>query len=325
MASKLSLQDVLKALGEPGKKPAAHFVEHFSNLDPDGLEEVLKTWPQIPVKNQRALLMDFNARYDDDLLLSFDALAVALINDPDAEVRALALHLLKETDDDDLIPALIDRLSNDPEELVRYEAAGVLGQYVYYGEMEEIDPELLAKVEESLLAARNDSAPDVQRRAVESLGYSSRPEARTLIEEAFSHHDPKWIATALFAMGRSGQEHWQEQVLTMLNNEDALIRFNAVRAAGELSIAPARAILLELLEDEEDDDVTSAAIWSLSQIGGEDARTYLENLIAETDDEEQIDFLEEALENLNFTEDMEKFDLMGFDPDNYFDEDEDEE
>jgi hypothetical protein len=38
--------------------------------------------------------------------------------------------------------------------------------------------------------------------------------------------------------------------------------------------------MLQMLEDEEeDDDVVSAAIWSLSQIGGEDARIYLVNLI----------------------------------------------
>ncbi len=45
-----------------------------------------------------------------------------------------------------------------------------------------------------------------------------------------------------------------------------------------------------------------------------DARTYLENLLDATDDEEQVEFLEEALENLEFTEDLERFDLMAFDP-----------
>jgi hypothetical protein len=33
------------------------------------------------------------------------------------------------------------------------------------------------------------------------------------------------------------------------------------------------------------------------------------------EDEEQIAFLEEALDNLAFTEDLDRFDLLAFDPD----------
>jgi hypothetical protein len=70
-----------------------------------------------------------------------------------------------------------------------------------------------------------------------------------------------------------------------------------------------------MLNEEEDSTVLSAAIWSLSQIGGEDVRTYLENILDQTEDEELIAFLEEALDNLAFTEDLERFDLFSFDPD----------
>ena len=72
--------------------------------------------------------------------------------------------------------------------------------------------------------------------------------------------------------------------------------------------------------------ILSAVIWSLSQIGGEDVRTYLENLLDQLEDDEQIAFLEEALDNLAFTEDLERFDLLAFDPDEELteiDEDED--
>jgi hypothetical protein len=76
-----------------------------------------------------------------------------------------------------------------------------------------------------------------------------------------------------------------------------------------------------MLEDEADDDVFQAIIWSLSQIGGEDVRTYLQALLAEAEDDEQVDFIDEALTNLSFTEDMEEFDLLAFDPDVELDED----
>jgi hypothetical protein len=44
-------------------------------------------------------------------------------------------------------------------------------------------------------------------------------------------------------------------------------------------------------------------------------RTYLVNLLDQLEDEEQIAFLEEALDNLAFTEDLDRFDLMSYDPD----------
>jgi hypothetical protein len=50
-------------------------------------------------------------------------------------------------------------------------------------------------------------------------------------------------------------------------------------------------------------------------VGGEDVRVYIENLIDLAEDDEQVEFLEEALDNLVFTEEMSNFDLMSYDPD----------
>ena len=137
----------------------------------------------------------------------------------------------------------------------------------------------------------------------------------TLIESAYRRSNPDWQASALFAMGRSYDERWEEQVLSSLLNENPLVRLAAVEAAGELTLTPARTILFQLLEEEEEDGITSAAIWSLSQVGGEDVRVYIENLIDLAEDDEQVEFLEEALDNLVFTEEMSNFDLMSYDPD----------
>ena len=101
-------------------------------------------------------------------------------------------------------------------------------------------------------------------------------------------------------------------------SEDRRVRLAAVQASGELSLALARPFLLRLLEEEEDDVIAGAAVWSLSQIGGEDVRLYLQNLLDKVeDDDEQAAFLEEALDNLAFTEDMAHFDLLAFDADEF--------
>ncbi|MCJ7434761.1 MAG: HEAT repeat domain-containing protein, partial [Anaerolineales bacterium] len=149
----------------------------------------------------------------------------------------------------------------------------------------------------------------------EAIGYSSRPEAATVIETAFTRASPEWVASALTAMGRSSDPQWEDQVITMLVNEDLRIRKAAVQAAGELISSDARGLLLSMLEEEEDDEVIAAIIWSLSQIGGEDVRTYLEALLDQTEDEEALEHLENALENLTFTEDLERFEMLALDPD----------
>jgi HEAT repeat protein len=116
-------------------------------------------------------------------------------------------------------------------------------------------------------------------------------------------------------MGRSADSRWDEEILQSLLNENQNVQDAAIVAAGELAIKEASPILLKLLMDAaEEGEVTNAVIWSLSQIGGEDVRVYIENLLDQTDDEEQIEFLEEALENLSFTEDLDRFELMALDP-----------
>jgi HEAT repeat protein len=116
-------------------------------------------------------------------------------------------------------------------------------------------------------------------------------------------------------MGRSGDEAWGEYVLQTIPSVYDNMRLAAVGAAGELKLKAALPLLLNLLEEEDNEAVAGAAIWSLSQIGGEDARVYLENLLDLAEEEDQIAFLEEALDNLAFTDDMDRFDLMALDAD----------
>ena len=108
----------------------------------------------------------------------------------------------------------------------------------------------------------------------------------------------------------------------MLENDSNEIRYEAARAAGELELHESADRLIELLNDSES-DVRLAAAWSLSQIGGEGVRDALEELYDETEDEEEADFIDQALENLLFTEDMEVFSLIDVPDDDIEEDDED--
>jgi len=312
-----SFQSVLDALLADRKDFPRRYLQEFSDIGPLELKTFLDVWPRVKPSRKLTLLEELDALAEVDTLVSFDDVARALLTDPEPEVRTRAIRLLDEYEDPKVVPSYLDMLKNDPSVDVRREAANALNLFVDLGELEKIPESIYHQVEDSLLAsAASEDDVRVRRTALESLGYSSRSEVTTLIDSAFHRQDPHWQASALVAMGRSADDHhWDEEVTRSLVHVDDRIRKAAVQAAGELSLPSARPILLKMLGEEEDADILSAVIWSLSQIGGEDVRTYLENLLDQLEDDEQITFLEEALDNLSFTEDLERFDLLAVDPD----------
>ncbi len=313
---KTPINRVMADLGDSGQELSRTTLQQFSDLDPASLKAVHEAWPLVSVERKRRLLEGLEDLSEEDTLVSFDDFARSLLDDPDAEVRMRAIRLLDEADDSKLIPVFTRMMNEDPDGETRAEAASALGKFVELGELEEIPEDARREVEDALLEkANSEDHPQVRRNALESLGFSSRPEVITLIESSFRRENPEWQASALFAMGRSFDERWEEAVLSRLMDASSLVRLAAVEAAGELRLASARTALFHVLEEEEEDDISSAAIWSLSQIGGEDVRLYIENLLDLAEEEEDVEFLEEALDNVEFTDELNRFDLLSIDPD----------
>jgi HEAT repeat protein len=325
----LSFQKVLVSLVENRKEFPQQYLREFSDIGTLELKTLLDVWPRVTLSRKLTLLDELSVLAESDTLVSFDDFARALLTDPDPQVRTRAIRLLDECEAMDLIPSYLDMVKNDPDATVRAEAARVLNLFVDLGELEEIPETVHRQVEDALLTSiTGEEDARVRRAALESLGFSSRPEVTALIESSFHREDPNWQTSALIAMGRSADERWADEVTRSLISENDNIRKAAVQAAGELSLKSTRPLLLKMLGEEEDDAILSAVIWSLSQIGGEDVRTYLENLLDQIEDDDQIAFLEEALDNLAFTEDLDRFDLFSYDPEDNLielEEDDDEE
>ena len=312
----LPFQKVVELLLDKSKDIPRRYLTEFSDIEPESLKSLLEAWPRIELGRKLLLLDRLNALANEDTLVSFDDLGRALLRDSEPQVRIRAMRLLVECEDARLVPLYIDLLTTDSDPAVRAEAASLLGIFVQLGEFEDIPADLHHQIEDVLLQVLNgEDEPAVRRRALEALGFSSRDEVPVLIESSFNRQDPDWKASAIFAMGRSNDERWADPVLRMIASENMAIRLAAVQASGELGLKSARPLLLRLLEDEFDDAIAGAAIWSLSQIGGEDVRLYLQTLLDHVEDDEQAVFLEEALDNLAFTEDMSSFDLLALDTD----------
>jgi len=310
-----TLDKVLSELAE-GAPLSRLSLQEFSDLDPASLLSVMQAWPRIPAKQKYVLLDGLHELADENTIVSFDDLGRTLLTDADGQVRLRAIRLLDESEDPKLAAPLLKILADDDDAETRRAAASALGRFVELGELEQIPAAVHREVENALLEKVNgDDLVVIRRSALESLGYSSRPEVSTLIQSSIRRESPDWQASALVAMGASSDERWEEQVLSRLLDVNAAVRLAAVEAAGELRLASARRLLFEVLEEEDEGEISSAAIWSLSQIGGEDVRLYIQNLLDLAEDEEDVQFLEDALENLEFSDELSRFDLLAVDPD----------
>ncbi len=300
----IPFNQLLDALLDESTPLNPRYLYRLTDLTPDEAASLRAIWPRISTWRRQALLEDIEVIGESDFLLSFEALSRLALEDADAKVRAAAVRTLWDIEEEDLVPLYLDMLHHDENQDVRAAAATALSKYVYLGEIEELETQLQVDIENSLLMVANSAdVPLVRRRVLEALGFSSREEVIPLIEAAYETSERDWVASALFAMGRSANERWIEKVIPMLNHPIPAIRLEAARAAGELEAEDAVETLLQLLEDD-NDEVRLAAVWSLSQIGGEGVREALENLQASTEDDEEADLIDEALDNLTFTEDM---------------------
>lgn len=301
---------IIEILVDQTTSLSPRFLHRLTDLEPTDATQLEEAWPAIAPHRREALLEDLEEIHLADDLLNFEAVARIGIKDKEPGVRSRAISILREYELIDMIPVFINMAEHDPDPDVRANAASALASFIYLGEVEELTPSRLLRVEECLLRlVASEDTKLVHRRAVEALGFSSRKEVNGLIEKAYNSADFEWQTTALYAMGRSANSRWNSRVLKMLDHNQPMIRAEAASAAGELEIGEAKPILLEMLDDS-DIDVRMASIWALSQIGGAGVRRALEKRLETTDDEEEADQIGKALENLEFTDEMRSINLM---------------
>lgn len=326
---RISIQQLVDSLFDVDKPFNPRHLYRFSDMEPPEIAELAKVWPQVPAWRRLAIMEDIEKLGEADSLLSFDAMCVYCLKDEDANIRELALRSLWEYDLPEVVPTMLAMLQSDGATNVRAAAASALGKYIYLGELEELKETTLHEVEDRLIdTAKGSDAIDVRRRALESLGFSSRKEVPGLIEKAYNSGNESWLVSSLFAMGRSAHQKWGPRLMKMLDSDSSDVRSEAAQALGELELKEARPRLLELLQDD-NEEVRLAAVWSLSQIGGEGIQPALEALYELAEDDEEAEFISSALENLAFTEEMSDLPLLELlndeDDDDLFDLIEDDE
>jgi HEAT repeat protein len=303
----ISMYSVLDALLDDSRPLDPHILYRLSDLEGEDAEILAANWATVPLWRRQALVEDLPVLAEKDYVLSFEAIGRIAIADTDSRVRFGGVETLvaSECENPKLISPLLALAETDEDDNVRAIAAAALGQFVYLGEMEVLQNQLRETLENRLIRiVEHDAQADVRQRALESLGFSSNPEVSQLITTAYETLDPPRIASALLAMGRSADDQWKEHILTSLDHDNDLVRVEAIRAAGELSLPEARATIAGFLDDF-DQEIRMASIWALSQIGGKQVPKLLARQLKSTRDDEEASFIEEALDNLAFNADVE--------------------
>ncbi|MHC1784167.1 MAG: HEAT repeat domain-containing protein [Anaerolineaceae bacterium] len=312
----ISFQQIINLLQDDSSPFPASQLYRFSDLSNEELNLVKTAWPAIDSARRVHLLEDLEELALNNTLVLFDDIARFAMTDKDPDVCTAAINLLWECEDPRVTLTLIKLTQKENDSRVREAATAALGMFVELGELDKISTALRKRVEETLLNLLN--APEsstLRRHALESLGYSGRREVPPLIRAAYRSTDPLWIASSLFAMGRSADTAWEKNILQMLDHPDLDVQIEAVRASGALELRNARRHLMAMLEEYEDMDVElrRVTVWSLSQIGGKGVGAVLNALLENSEDDDEAAFIDEAIENLALNEEIGSFDILDID------------
>ncbi|HDQ74022.1 MAG TPA: HEAT repeat domain-containing protein [Chloroflexi bacterium] len=294
------LENLLDNLRREGEMPEQAALYHFSDLEPQKIDQVYDVWQDLNVDLRRHITAMLMKMAEADFSLNFNTVFRIALSDEDAEVRTMAIEGLWEDEDASLVPLLAERLREDPSAQARAAAAMSLGRFILLGEMRKILTASRDLAYEVLLLTYQDHEEhlDVRRRALESLAYTGNKTVTRLIDQAYTAPEEKMHVSAVFAMGRSADNCWAQKVRQKLFNANPEMRYEAARSCGELQLSETVKDLVELVEDV-DVEVQEAALWALGQIGGNEAREILERYSQE-ENEALKTVACEALDELEF-------------------------
>jgi len=303
----LNLEKYLDELRDLRKPLVISRLTNLSNLSQEELRLFKARWASIEVKRRREILGWLTELAEDNFELDFYDVFHICLHDEDAIVRVKAIEGLWECEDRGLIAPLIELMKSDSEESVRAAAATALGRFALLGELNKLRPGDVERVGNALLGVIDNPGEqvEVRRRALEAIAPLSMPRVKEIISEAYHSGEPRFIVSALYAMGRNCDPIWLPTLLKELSSPDPARRFEAVRACGELEDESAVPYLIKLIDDI-DTHVQLCAIEALGHIGGGEARRALHRCL-DNPDERIRQAAEEVLGEMEFEEGLSWF------------------
>jgi HEAT repeat protein len=299
----VKFDDLIQTLQETKTPLTKSLVRRLSNLAPTEAEALTNAWGTIPTERRYELMRRLAEMVENDFDTDFSAVTRLALTDLSDNVREKAIEACVVDESAVLLNRLLPIASIDKSPAVRAAALTGLGRFILLGELGKFDRMLARQAENTTLRIykRPGEPVEVRRRALEAISNSSRPEIETLIRDAYNTGEAPLQISAVYAMGRSCDEKWASIVLKEISNDSAAMRFEAVRAAGEISLDDAVPALGNMIYDE-DRQITEMIVWALGEIGSSEARRILSDFskyAEENEDDDLIELVEDALAEAN--------------------------
>ena len=297
-----SIEKTIADLGNNDHLLLSSKLVDLSNLNSTACRFLEQIWIAIESKRRRQIVYRLVELAEDNFELNFDSIFKNCLKDQDAEVRSKAIEGLWESEEASLIDPLTILLEQDSSEKVQAAAATALGEFAMLAEHKKLRPNHISKVCQALLTAIGDKSKpvEIRRRALEAAAPLSLTQVKEAIMEAYQSHNSRLSISSIYAMGKNRDRSWLPILLKELANADAEIRYEAAGACSELGAEEAVSYLIELIDDP-DTDVQMAAIQALGKVGGTEAKKCLEQCL---DNPSQVvqQAAEQALDELETTE-----------------------
>ncbi|HMQ32633.1 MAG TPA: HEAT repeat domain-containing protein [Chloroflexaceae bacterium] len=300
----MSFEAQLARIGDLGHPLTHAELKALAGLGPESLKVFWQAWREFPADRRVEIVQALDELGEDNVDLDFRPVLRACLSDADPDVRTAAVAGLWEDESERTMDRLI-ALLDDEAGGVRSAAAVALAPFAYRAELGELAAPVGQRVQAALLRAAIDPEQplEVRRRAVEGLGYfAGSKEAQAEIGRAYAHAELSMRESAVLAMGRSMRPTWFPYIERELKSPSPALRYEAARAVGELGEdgRPLLPALLPLVDDD-DSEISLAAIWALGQVGGPSAKRLLERL-ARSKDDARRQAASDALDELSIDE-----------------------
>jgi len=313
-STKPTLEETLEILKSVEESPIPSALYYgLSGLSPSEITQLGDIWETIDPYKRHVLLGELAEASELNFEFDYRELGFYALDDANSSVREAAVELLWEDESLELMRRLMEIAQWDEAASVRAAATSALGRFVLLGEFSEIpsvDAERVQDVVVNILTNDNEEI-DVRRRALEAISNCGHEIVESAIEEAYTGSEQKMRASALYAMGRNyDADKWGVTVLRELGSDDAEMRYEAARSAGELELKEAvRGLGRIATEDERENK--EVAIWSLGEIGGREAIRILSALVEDAEengDDLLVESIEDAIGNASLVGDELNFD-----------------
>ncbi|NOK60542.1 MAG: HEAT repeat domain-containing protein [Chloroflexi bacterium AL-W] len=282
----MAMLTVLQELGSSTGHISTRQLKHLSNLHRAERDKFWSTWQTIQTERRHEIVHAMVEMAEEDVSLNFQEIWLWLLQDTEPKIRIEALEGMWENIQPRALYQTISVLLHDSDTDVRAAAAISLSRFTYLVSLNELDADHSGLRKALMDTILDEQQPqDIRRRAIESIGYlADDSEVQNEIKRAYESGEQFLQESSLVAMGRSMRAEWLPTIERELESQSPALRYEAARAAGEMS-EEAQVILAKVLPlvNDSDTEVALSAIWALGQIGGEMALRNLQRIRDTTD------------------------------------------